>query len=42
MRVIGLTGSIGCGKSTVSAEINRRGYPVIDGDLLSRELTARR
>jgi len=40
MRVIGLTGSIGCGKSTVSAEINRRGYPVIDGDLLSRELTA--
>ena len=40
MRVIGLTGSIGCGKSTVSAEIIRRGYPVIDGDLLSRELTA--
>ena len=41
MRVIGLTGSIACGKSTVSAEIVSRGYPVIDGDQLSRELTAR-
>ena len=40
MRVIGLTGSIACGKSTVSGEIIRRGYPVIDGDALSRELTA--
>ena len=39
MRVIGLTGSIACGKSTVSAELLRMGYPVIDGDLLSRELT---
>ena len=40
MRVIGLTGSIACGKSTVSGEILRRGYPVIDGDQLSRELTS--
>ena len=40
MRVIGLTGSIACGKSTVSGEIVRRGYPVIDGDRLSRELTS--
>ena len=39
MRVIGITGSIACGKSTVCAEISRRGYPVIDADLLSRELT---
>ena len=39
MRVIGLTGSIACGKSTVSAYVQSRGFPVIDGDLLSRELT---
>ena len=40
MRIIGLTGSIACGKSTVSRELVRRGWPVIDGDALSRELTA--
>ena len=39
MRLIGLTGSIACGKSTVSNELRRRGYSVIDGDELSRELT---
>ena len=39
MRLIGLTGSIACGKSTVSRELSRRGIPVIDGDVLSRELT---
>ena len=39
MRLIGLTGSIACGKSTVSRELSRRGFPVIDGDVLSRELT---
>ena len=39
MRLIGITGSIACGKTTVSSELVRRGYPVIDGDLLSRELT---
>ena len=39
MRVIGITGSIACGKSTVSREMLRRGFPVIDGDALSRELT---
>ena len=39
MRVIGITGSIACGKSTVSAELIRLGYPVIDGDALARELT---
>ena len=40
MRLIGITGSIACGKSTVSRELVRRGWPVIDGDALSRELTA--
>ena len=39
MRVIGITGSIACGKTTVSQELIRRGFPVIDGDVLSRELT---
>ena len=39
MRLIGITGSIACGKSTVSRELIRRGFPVIDGDSLSRELT---
>lgn len=40
MRLIGITGSIACGKSTVSRELFRRGFPVIDGDILARELTA--
>ena len=39
MRVIGITGSIACGKSTVSRELIRQGYPVIDGDSLAKELT---
>ena len=40
MRVIGLTGSIACGKTTVSNYLVSRGFPVVDGDKLSRELTA--
>ena len=40
MRVIGLTGGIACGKSNVSATLRDLGAAVIDGDLLSRELTA--
>ena len=40
MRIIGLTGSIACGKSTVSAFLVSLGYPVVDGDRLSRDLTA--
>ena len=39
MRVIGLTGSIACGKTMISRYLTERGYPVIDGDQLSRELT---
>ena len=39
MRIIGLTGSIACGKSTVSNYLSSLGYPVIDGDRLSREIT---
>lgn len=40
MRVIGLTGGIACGKSNVSATLRDLGAAVIDGDVLSRELTA--
>lgn len=40
MRVIGLTGSIACGKSNVSATLAELGATIIDGDLLSREVTA--
>lgn len=40
MRTIGLTGSIACGKSNVSATLAALGAHVIDGDLLSREVTA--
>ena len=40
MRVIGLTGSIACGKSTVSRYLISLGFPVVDGDQISRELTA--
>ena len=40
MRVIGITGSIACGKSTVTSYLSSLGYPVVDGDVLSRALTA--
>ena len=39
MRVIGLTGSIACGKSTVSRYLSSLGWPVVDGDELSHRLT---
>lgn len=38
MLKIGLTGNIGCGKSTVSIELEKLGYPVIDADKISREI----
>lgn len=40
MRIIGLTGGIACGKSNVSDALRSLGAAVIDGDVLSRELTA--
>ena len=37
---IGLTGSIACGKSTVSAYLRALGYVVVDADAISHGLTA--
>jgi dephospho-CoA kinase len=40
MRVIGLTGNIAAGKSTVAAGLAAAGLPVIDADTLAREVVA--
>ena len=40
MLVIGLTGGIGSGKSAASRCFERRGVPVIDADVLAREVVA--
>ena len=37
--IIGLTGGIGSGKSTVSKYLKENGYTVIDADKISRDLT---
>lgn len=39
MRVIGLTGGIACGKSTVSAYLKQHGAIIIDGDIVAKELS---
>lgn len=40
LRVFGLTGGIGTGKSTVAARFRARGLPVVDSDALAREVLA--
>ena len=37
---IGITGPIGCGKSTIARALGRRGAVVVDADALAREVTA--
>lgn len=39
MKIIGLTGGIGAGKSTVTEILLKEGYPVIDADRISRKIT---
>ena len=39
MRVIGITGGIASGKSYVSSVVKKCGYPVIDADLNSNQLS---
>ncbi|MBI3542321.1 MAG: dephospho-CoA kinase [Deltaproteobacteria bacterium] len=40
-RVIGLTGNVSCGKSTVARFLSELGVPVIDADQIAREVTSR-
>ncbi len=39
MLILGLTGGIACGKSTISLTLRELGAVIVDGDVLSRELT---
>lgn len=41
MKVIGLTGGIGAGKSTVSEFLTEAGYLIIDADRMAREITGK-
>ena len=36
--IIGLTGGIACGKSVISAYLQEKGIPVIDGDVVARQI----
>lgn len=40
MKIIGLTGGIGSGKTTASKMFEELGVPVVDADVVSREVTA--
>ena len=42
MLKVGLTGGIGCGKSTVSALFEDLNVPVIDADIIARELVSKK
>lgn len=38
MKIIGLTGGIGSGKSTVSNYLSQKGYPIIDADKIAKKI----
>jgi dephospho-CoA kinase len=40
MKSVGLTGGIACGKSTVAEILRARGVPVVDADVIAREVVA--
>lgn len=40
MFILGITGSIGCGKSTVSRILYDKGVPVLNADAISKDVTA--
>lgn len=40
MKVIGLTGGIGTGKSTVSSYLKEKEFAIVDADQIAREITA--
>ncbi|MDR0570198.1 MAG: dephospho-CoA kinase [Clostridiales Family XIII bacterium] len=39
MKVVGITGGIGSGKSAVTDYLAKKGFPVIDADVIARRLT---
>ncbi len=41
MKIIGLTGGIGSGKSTASAYMKEKGCEIIDADIIARQMTAK-
>lgn len=38
MKVVGITGRSGCGKSSATNFLREKGYPCIDADLVAREV----
>lgn len=40
-KVLGITGGIATGKSTVVAFFKKAGYPIVDGDVIAREIVAK-
>jgi len=40
IKIIGLTGGVGSGKSTVSSYLAQKGFPVVDADKTAREVVA--
>lgn len=40
-KVLGITGGIATGKSTVVALFKKAGYPIVDGDIIAREIVAK-